>query len=108
VKTDPLFYRLFETSPETFFVLLGMSADVAADTAARYESMATEFKTCRCARQSCMPCWRGLPRCAISASRLLFHPKAAGEKFTWGPIRKRWSPRIPSTLLPSRACAWRT
>ena len=44
MKTDPLFYRLFETSPETFFLLLGMSADVAADTAARYESTAPEFK----------------------------------------------------------------
>jgi hypothetical protein len=31
--TDPIFYRLFETSPETFFLLLGMSADLAADTA---------------------------------------------------------------------------
>jgi predicted transposase/invertase (TIGR01784 family) len=27
--TDPLFYRLFETSPETFFLLLGMSTDSA-------------------------------------------------------------------------------
>ena len=26
---DPIFYRLFETSPETFFLLLGMSADSA-------------------------------------------------------------------------------
>src|SRR5271155_1492727 len=42
--TDPIFYRLFETSPETFFQLLGMSADLAADTAARYEYKALEFK----------------------------------------------------------------
>ena len=42
--TDPIFYRLFETSPETFFLLLGMSADLAADTAARYEFQALEFK----------------------------------------------------------------
>jgi predicted transposase/invertase (TIGR01784 family) len=42
--TDPIFYRLFETSPETFFLLLGMSADLAADTAARYEYKALEFK----------------------------------------------------------------
>src|SRR5580692_10141238 len=42
--TDPIFYRLFETSPETFFLLLGMSADVAADNAARYEYKALEFK----------------------------------------------------------------
>src|SRR5882724_8113305 len=42
--TDPIFYRLFETSPETFFLLLGMSADRAADTAARYEYKALEFK----------------------------------------------------------------
>jgi hypothetical protein len=31
--TDPIFYRLFETSPETFFLLLRVSADLAADTA---------------------------------------------------------------------------
>lgn len=42
--TDPIFYRLFETSPETFFLLLGMSADLAAETAARYEYQALEFK----------------------------------------------------------------
>src|SRR5713226_4203318 len=42
--TDPIFYRLFETSPETFFLLLGMSVDLAADTAARYEYKALEFK----------------------------------------------------------------
>ena len=44
MKTDPLFYRLFETSPETFFLLLGMSANQASDTAARYEYTAPEFK----------------------------------------------------------------
>src|SRR5271170_1035262 len=42
--TDPLFYRLFETSPETFFLLLGKSADVAAEVAARYQYTAPEFK----------------------------------------------------------------
>src|SRR5579862_3958872 len=42
--TDPLFYRLFETSPETFFLLLGMSTDLAAHTAARYEYKVLEFK----------------------------------------------------------------
>ena len=42
--TDPIFYRLFETSPETFFLMLGMSVDsMAADTAARYEYKAVEF-----------------------------------------------------------------
>src|SRR6516165_6559295 len=25
--TDPIFYRLFETSPETFFLVLGMTAE---------------------------------------------------------------------------------
>jgi predicted transposase YdaD len=44
VTTDPIFYRLFETSPETFFLLLGISAKLAADTAARYEYKALEFK----------------------------------------------------------------
>ena len=42
--TDPLFYRLFETSPETFFLLLGMSPDAAKAMAARYEYQAIEFK----------------------------------------------------------------
>jgi predicted transposase/invertase (TIGR01784 family) len=42
--TDPIFYRLFETIPETFFQLLGMSADAAANLAARYQYKALEFK----------------------------------------------------------------
>lgn len=42
--TDPIFYRLFETSPETFFLLLGMSADAAQAMAARYQYQAIEFK----------------------------------------------------------------
>jgi len=42
--TDPLFYRLFETSPETFFLLLGMPADAAREMAARYQYQAIEFK----------------------------------------------------------------
>ncbi len=42
--TDPVFYRLFETSPETFFLLLGMSADSAREMAARYQYQAIEFK----------------------------------------------------------------
>jgi predicted transposase/invertase (TIGR01784 family) len=42
--TDPIFYRLFETSPETFFLLLGLSADAARDMAARYQYQALEFK----------------------------------------------------------------
>jgi len=42
--TDPLFYRLFETSPETFFLLLGMAPDAARAMAARYEYQAIEFK----------------------------------------------------------------
>jgi hypothetical protein len=36
--TDPLFFRLFETSPETFFLLLGMPAESAAAMAAPYQS----------------------------------------------------------------------
>lgn len=42
--TDPIFYRLFETSPETFFLLLGMSAESAKAMAARYQYQAIEFK----------------------------------------------------------------
>jgi predicted transposase/invertase (TIGR01784 family) len=42
--TDPLFYRLFATSPETFFLLLGMPPDAAREMAARYEYQAIEFK----------------------------------------------------------------
>jgi predicted transposase/invertase (TIGR01784 family) len=44
VITDPIFYRLFESSPETFFLLLGMSADSATQMAARYQYQAIEFK----------------------------------------------------------------
>jgi predicted transposase/invertase (TIGR01784 family) len=42
--TDPIFYRLFETSPETFFLLLGLSAEAAKEMAARYQYQAIEFK----------------------------------------------------------------
>jgi len=42
--TDPLFYRLFETSPETFFLLLGIPGDAAKEMAARYQYLAIEFK----------------------------------------------------------------
>jgi predicted transposase/invertase (TIGR01784 family) len=42
--TDPIFYRLFETSPETFFLLLGMSVESARTMAARYQYQAIEFK----------------------------------------------------------------
>jgi len=42
--TDPLFYRLFETSPETFFLLLGIQGDAAKEMAARYQYLAIEFK----------------------------------------------------------------
>ena len=42
--TDPIFYRLFETSPETFFLLLGMSTESAKAMAARYQYQAIEFK----------------------------------------------------------------
>ncbi len=42
--TDPLFYRLFETTPETLFLVLGMPAESAAALAARYQYRALEFK----------------------------------------------------------------
>jgi predicted transposase/invertase (TIGR01784 family) len=42
--TDPLFYRLFETSPETLFLLLGMSTESAREMATRYRYQAIEFK----------------------------------------------------------------
>src|SRR5207253_11319316 len=44
MRRDPVFYRLFESSPETFFLVLGMSADSATDMAARYQYEAVEFK----------------------------------------------------------------
>src|SRR5258707_2598366 len=44
MTTDPIFYRLFETSPETLFLVLGMSAKSAKKTAARYQYQALEFK----------------------------------------------------------------
>lgn len=42
--TDALFYRLFEISPETLFVIDGKSADAARELAAAYEFGAVEFK----------------------------------------------------------------
>jgi len=42
--TDPIFYRLFATSPETFFLVLGMPDDTAKEMAGRYEYEAIEFK----------------------------------------------------------------
>jgi predicted transposase/invertase (TIGR01784 family) len=44
MKTDPICYRLFNISPETFFLLLGMPAATACEMAARYEFDAIEFK----------------------------------------------------------------
>ncbi|HEX3147110.1 MAG TPA: DUF2887 domain-containing protein [Gemmataceae bacterium] len=44
MTTDPLFYRLFETSPETFFLLLGLPSDAAKEMAAHYQYLAIEFK----------------------------------------------------------------
>jgi predicted transposase/invertase (TIGR01784 family) len=42
--TDPVFYRLFKTSPETFFLVLGMPVDRAREMAGRYQYEALEFK----------------------------------------------------------------
>jgi predicted transposase YdaD len=42
--TDPIFYRVFKSNPETFFLLLGMDLVAARETAARYEFDAVEFK----------------------------------------------------------------
>ena len=42
--TDPIFYRLFETIPETLFLALGMTPAAARKLAARYQYLAIEFK----------------------------------------------------------------
>ena len=42
--TDPIFYRQFESSPETFFIMLGMSLDAAKERASHYQYEALEFK----------------------------------------------------------------
>ncbi len=42
--SDPVFYRLFAASPETFFLLLGMAMEDALAMAARYQFEALEFK----------------------------------------------------------------
>jgi predicted transposase/invertase (TIGR01784 family) len=44
MKTDELFYRLFESCPETLFLLLGLSPQAAQEAAARYQYLAVEFK----------------------------------------------------------------
>lgn len=41
---DPIYYQLFKMSPETFFLLLGMSHDAARQLADRYQFQAVEFK----------------------------------------------------------------
>ncbi len=42
--TDPVFYELFLTSPETFFLILGLSPEAARETSGRYRYEAIEFK----------------------------------------------------------------
>src|SRR6202047_4971751 len=42
--TDTICYRLFATSPETLFLVLGMPDDMAKEMARRYEYEAIEFK----------------------------------------------------------------
>jgi predicted transposase/invertase (TIGR01784 family) len=42
--TDPIFYRLFQCNPETFFLVLGMDVASARDAAAKYDFGAIEFK----------------------------------------------------------------
>lgn len=42
--TDSLFYRLFKTSPEIFFLALGMPTPAAREMASRYRFDAIEFK----------------------------------------------------------------
>jgi len=44
MNTDHLFYRLFETSPETLFLALGMSPADARAMAARYQYSSIELK----------------------------------------------------------------
>jgi predicted transposase/invertase (TIGR01784 family) len=44
MRTDAIFYQLFAISPETFFLVLGKSADEARDLAAQYQYEALEFK----------------------------------------------------------------
>jgi hypothetical protein len=44
MKTDSIFYRLFELRPETLFLLLGETAKSAQETAAHYQFQAIEFK----------------------------------------------------------------
>jgi predicted transposase/invertase (TIGR01784 family) len=60
--TDPIFYRLFKTSPETFFLLLGMSTDSAMEMAELYRYQAIEFKeTSHRADGVFLPKEQGLP-----------------------------------------------
>jgi predicted transposase YdaD len=68
MNTDPLFYRLFATSPETFFLLLGMSSDSAGEMAERYQYQAIEFKdTSHRADGVFLPKEKGLPLYFVEA-----------------------------------------
>lgn len=42
--TDPLWYRIFSTSPETFFLMLGLPMNTAKEMAEQYEYEAIEVK----------------------------------------------------------------
>jgi predicted transposase/invertase (TIGR01784 family) len=79
--TDPLFYRLFATSPETLFLLLGMSTDEARAMAARYQYEALEFKE--------------------TAHRLdgVFQPKEAGLPLYFVEVQFYYLPSVYADLL---------
>jgi predicted transposase/invertase (TIGR01784 family) len=62
MRTDSIFYQLFAISPETFFLVLGKSADEARNLAARYQYEALEFKeTAHRADGIFLPKEEGLP-----------------------------------------------
>jgi hypothetical protein len=92
--TDPLWYRLFKISPETFFLLFGMSIEEAQRIAASDRFEALQFKetayrsdgwssACRGGirtSRSSSVCWMG---CAVEVGsheagvRMLRSPKAS-------------------------------
>jgi predicted transposase YdaD len=79
--TDPVFYRLFARSPETFFLVLGMSAEAARAMAARYEYDALEFKT------------------TSHRADGVFRPKEAGLPLYFLEVQFYWLPNVFAGVL---------
>lgn len=79
--TDPLFYQIFETVPETFFELIGMSQEEAREIASKYQFQAIEFKE------------------TSHRSDGVFMPKVSGERVYFLEVQYRRSRAVFANLM---------